>query len=107
VFEAKGAWLDQAREALDEQLDTEDMLALRAQAERQIEGIRAQLRQIEAAAEMATEDLEIDLPTPEIPEPEIDTVLQPQPLVSSDWSWIDQTRALIARKRYSGAGDRP
>jgi hypothetical protein len=107
VSDAKSQWLAEAREALAEQLDTEDMLALRAQAERQIEGIRAQLRQIETAAEMATEDMEIELPEPEIPEAEIDAELQPQPLVSSDWSWVDQTRALITRKRYgNGTGRR-
>ena len=108
VFEAKGAWLDQARDVLQEQLDTEDMLTLRVHAERQIETIRQQLREIEASTQMASEDLEIELPEPEIPEPEIDTDLQPQPLVSTDWSWAEQTRALIARKRLSnGAGAAP
>jgi hypothetical protein len=108
VFEAKGAWLDQVRDVLQEQLDTEDMLTLRVHAERQIETIRQQLREIEASTQMASEDLEIELPEPEIPEPEIDTDLQPQPLVSTDWSWAEQTRALIARKRLSnGAGAKP
>jgi hypothetical protein len=102
VFEAKGAWLDQARAALEQLLGTENMLTLRAHAERQIESIRAQLREIETSTQMATADLEFELPDPEIPPAEIDVDLQPQPLVSSDWDWVDQTRALIARKRYEG-----
>jgi hypothetical protein len=103
VFEAKGRWMDRAREALAEQIETEDMISIRAHAERQIESIRAQLREIEASTEMATADLEIYLPEPEIPEPEINTDLQPQPLISTDWPWHEQTRALIERKRYGGA----
>jgi hypothetical protein len=106
VFNAKGRWLDEARDALDEQLDDAGLLSLREHAEGQIEAIREQLRAIERATEMASEDLEVDLPEPEIPEPEIDTDLQPLPLISSDWSWTDQTRALIARKRLS-AGAAP
>lgn len=102
VFEAKGGWLDQAREALEEQLDSEDMQTIRGHAERQIESIRAQLREIVASTQMAAEDLEIYPPEPEIPGAEIDTDLQPQPLISSDWSWVEQSRALIARKRYGG-----
>jgi hypothetical protein len=106
VFEAKGRWIDQASEALDDQLNSETMLTIRARAEAQIENIRRQIEEIESATEMATEGLDLDLPVPELPEPVIDENLQPQPLVSSDWPWADNTSRLIARKRY-GNGAAP
>jgi hypothetical protein len=102
VWQARSAWIERASEALSDQLNSETMLMIRARAEMQIEQIRAQIREIESATEMAIEGL--DLPIPEVPEAEIDKSLQPLPLVSTDWSWAEQTRALIARKRYGNGG---
>jgi hypothetical protein len=104
VFEAKGKWLDAAREALDEQMNSETMLIIRARAEAQIETIREQIEEIESATEQATEGLDLDLPVPEVPEAEVDESLQPKPLISSDWSWAEQTASLVARKRYGNGG---
>jgi hypothetical protein len=106
VFEAKGEWLDAARTALDEQMNSETMLTIRARAELQIDHIRAQIKEIETATAMATEGLDLYLPVPEVPEAVIDENLQPLPLIASDWTWADQTAALVARKRY-GNGSAP
>ena len=96
VFQAKGQWLDEAADALSDQMSSETMLMIRARAELQIENIRRQLGEIEEATEQATEGLDLDLPVPVIPEPVIDENLQPLPLIASDWSWADQTAALVA-----------
>jgi hypothetical protein len=100
-FEAKSAWLDRARNASEQPLNTASMLMLRAHAKRQIEGIRAQLREIRASTPMAAEDLEIESPEQAIPDPEIDADPQPQPLVLTDWPWAKQARALTAGRRPS------
>ena len=106
VWLAKSDWEDRAREALDEQLGDEHRAALHGHLAEQLDAIRAQLEEIESQARLSTEDLEIELPPIEIPEPEIDESLQGKPLLSSRWSWAEQTRALIERKRYiNGAGD--
>ena len=106
VFQAKGQWIDEAADALADQMNSETMLMIRARAELQIENIRRQIEEIEEATEQATEGLDLDLPVPVIPEPVIDENLQPLPLIASDWSWADQTAALVARKRY-GNGTAP
>jgi hypothetical protein len=105
VWRAKSDWEDRTREALNEQLDDEHLAALRGHLAEQIVGIRKQLREIESQARLATRDLDIELPPIVIPDPEIDETLQGKPLISSRWSWPEQTRALIDRKRY--AGDEP
>jgi hypothetical protein len=105
---AEEAWRERAQEALAEQLGEEHLAALHEQLAEQIEAIRAQLEQIESQARMSKADLDIELPPIEVPEAEIDEGLQGSPLISSAWSWADQTRALINRKRYvNGAGGRP
>jgi hypothetical protein len=81
------------------------MLTIRARAEIQIESIRRQIEEIEAATEIATEGLDLDLPAPVIPEPEVAESLQPLPLISSSWPWAENTRRLIARKRYGNGAE--
>ncbi len=90
--------------AVDEQLDHDQLAELRAMAQRQIGEMEAQLAEIAEATRMATSDLDVDLPDVEIPEPEVDVGLQGEPLLSSEWPWSDQTKALIARKSYMDGG---
>lgn len=101
VFAAKAEWEREANEQLREQIDTEHMEALKADAEQQIAHMCDELYEIEKTIEAAMRGLRIDLPKPEIPKPEINKSLQGKPLLSSEWSWSDQTRALIARKSYA------
>ena len=101
VYGAERDWRTAAQAIVDEQLDREQIGMLREAAERQIEEMRERLAEIEMTVRTATEDLNVDLPEAEIPEPEIDESLQGEPLLSSAWSWAEQTRALISRKSYA------
>lgn len=103
-YEAQSRWSKAAQAQLDEQLDHDQLAQIREAAERQIEEMRDQLDRIAEMARTETADLDIDLPDVEIPEPNIDTRLQGKPLLSSEWSWADQTKALIARKAYTNGG---
>jgi len=105
VWIAKNDWENRAREALDEQLGDEHRAALHAHLAEQIDAIRAQLSEIEEQARLSTADLDIELPPIEIPGPDIDESLQGKPLLSSAWSWAEQTRALIDRKRYGNGAE--
>jgi hypothetical protein len=102
--EAKEEYRDLAQEALEGQLTDDQIATLRVVAVEKLEEIRAALRDLESTVGMAAGSLDIDLPEAVVPEPEIDESLQGKPLISSSWSWVDQTRALIARKAYDGAG---
>ncbi len=104
VYAAGSEWQHEANEQLREQIDTEHMEALKADAEQQIAEMCDELNEIEETIEAAMRGLRIDLPGPEIPKPEINKSLQGAPLLSSEWSWSDQTRALIARKSYTDGG---
>lgn len=104
VYAAKSGWEREANEQLREQIDAEHMKALKADAEQQIAEMCDKLNEIEETIGAAMRGLRIDLPGPEIPEPEINESLQGAPLLSSEWSWSDQTRALIARKSYTDGG---
>jgi hypothetical protein len=108
VWRAKHAWEERAKEALGDQLGDERRAILHGHLAEQLGAIRAQLEEIESQARLSTADLDIELPPIEIPAPEVDESLQGTPLLSSRWSWAEQTRALIDRKRYvNGAGDGP
>ena len=54
---------------------------------------------------MSIDEIEgVDLP--DLPEPPIGEVPADngKPLISSDWDWADQTRALMAHKAYENGG---
>ncbi len=85
---------------LDQAIDADLIAALHAEAEVELGEIRAEIDRINEQLRASTEVLDVELPAlPEPPEPELSGGGQP-PLVSSAWEWADQTRALIARKRY-------
>jgi len=104
VYIAERDWRIQAQAALDEQMDSDQISTVRAHAEEQIDEIRDQLREIEAMARTATDDLDVELPEVVIPTPAIDETLHGKPLISSEWPWPEQTAALKARKSYVNGG---
>ncbi len=82
-----------------------DLLAqLRNQAVDKIAGIQAEIDAINETLRAESSTLGIALPTPIAPGPDLPDWHKGKPLVSSRWSWDDQTRALIARKRLSSGG---
>jgi hypothetical protein len=114
VRAAKSDWEDRAQEVIDAQVDEDEI----AEIEATVEGLEAQAReQMEAirsefSAKIAAEDdrlqqlvANIDLPpAPDLPEAELFERSPQAVLVSSDQSWIEQTRALKVWKSY-GNGD--
>ena len=109
VAEAEEQWLEEARSAINTQVDQDRLAALRAEAAERFAAMRAEIDRIDAEIEAAT--AEVTLPSVEVPESEIDLdLLDPgrQALVSFDGDWMTATRALIKRKSYSknhGNGD--
>ena len=105
VESARWKWRRAAQAAIDAQLDHAQFGRIRKTAERELEKMRGKLEEISEMARAATADLNVDLPPVEIPGPEIDETQQGEPLLSSEWSWADQTKSLKARKSYiDGAG---
>lgn len=97
----KQDWLERAEAALTEQLGEEELERIREQAEAKLEQAQEQIEELEEALRVEAEVEGIELPEiPKIPEGEADLDGLPEPLIDSDWSWGEQTRRLIAYKRY-------
>ena len=101
ALETRDDWLDEAQAALDAAVDTDLIERLHAEAESRLAEILPEVERINEQLRSAASDLDVSLPPlPDLPEP-VDGGGLP-PLVSSVWSYVQQTRALIARKRYGG-----
>jgi hypothetical protein len=98
VREAESDWLSEAEVALTEQTDDALLAELREQAAARLDELRDAIDQINDQMRIGVGD--IDLPTIDVPEPEIDEDSGRQALVSFDQDWVTQTRALIERKAY-------
>jgi hypothetical protein len=108
--EIRDDWLSEAQAVLDLEIDADLIAALQAEAEGRLAEIRPEIDRINDQLRTSTEVLDdVALPAlPEPPEAELPEGGLP-PLVSSAWGWAEQTRALIARKRYGNgsAGGEP
>jgi hypothetical protein len=98
TWEAKDEWEDYAQATLDQLINTDLLSQLREQALDKLAGIQAEIDAINETLRAETSTLGLELPMPIAPEPELPDRDIGKPLVSSAWSWADQTRALIARK---------
>jgi hypothetical protein len=101
TWEAKDEWEDYAQATLDQLINTDLLSQLREQALDKLAGIQAEIDAINETLRAETSTLGIELSMPIAPDPELPDRDIGKPLVSSGWSWVDQTRALIARKRLS------
>src|SRR6185369_16796266 len=97
--EAEQSWREAAQEAFDQRVDPSLVEEIRGRAEASLTELKATIEQLE----VAVEDLGIDLPPMELPEPVIETEA-PEPLVSSDMDLIEAIGVLRARKDYSNGG---
>jgi hypothetical protein len=95
----KSAWQEQAQSWLEQQMDLESLTRLQREAAERLDALKDDIAAINDGIRLAVGD-DFTLPTAVVPEPQIDADLHGKPLVSSSWSWTDQTRALIARKSY-------
>ena len=99
VLTAEAQWEAAAKRWLAEQMDEAALENLKAEAESKLEELRQRFAEINEGLRLAAGD-RFTLPPIEIPEPTIDPSLYGKPLISSTWPWAEQTKALIARKRY-------
>jgi hypothetical protein len=100
VYQARGEWREAAQEMLTDQIDGAMLDDLRDHAAERLAELEAEIDAINEQLRMATGD-RFDLPAVVIPEPELDENLSRQAsLISTQQSWAEATRALIARKSY-------
>jgi hypothetical protein len=105
VFEAWGIWSDAANTVLNEKIGAR-VADIRERADAYFDEVREQVENLLADLDAAAEEVDPDeLPLIEIPEPEIAAAGQARPLISSEMSWADATRALIVHKRYGVADE--
>lgn len=103
VDKAGEAWEAEARVRLDAVFDGSVLEPFEAEAVAVVERAKADLREIDQRAKATISGLEVELPPiPDLPEPDADGIADDLPLIDSDWSWIEQTKALIDHKRYGG-----
>jgi hypothetical protein len=98
VVEARNAWIGEAQAIVDASTDTDMMATVRADAARELEAMADQVAAINEALRVDVESFA--LPEPVVPVHALDLEAHGLPLVSSSWSWAEQTRALIASKAY-------
>jgi hypothetical protein len=98
VFSACSRWLGQAQEALERQLDQDQLDRLRDRAADRLAELRAEITAINDALRIDPDDVE--LPEIIVPEAVLDEKLHGLPLIDSRWSFVAQTRRLIDAKNY-------
>jgi hypothetical protein len=103
--EAEEAWEEEAQAAIDEQIDPDDLHSLRMEAEVKLEELREAIEDLNERMRFSA-DGRFRLPEVEVPEPEADEdeIDRQAYLISKDWHWVNQTRSLIARKKYEDGG---
>ena len=96
---AERAWEDAAQAVVDQHTDPAFIDTIRAAAQDKLSALRAEIEALNESLWQAVPD-DLALPPIEIPAYEIDESLHGKPLVSSDWDWVEQTRALKAHRDY-------
>ncbi len=104
IYAARSEWESAANAQIREQFDGDSMEALKSAAEERIEEMCDELDEIRSVLEESMKEVKVDVPKPAIPNSEIDESLQGTPLISTNWPWDDQTRALKTRKAYENGG---
>ena len=101
IDEARNEWKEKAQEVFDEKVDPSLIEEIRTRAEASLEDLREKLAQME----VAVEDLDIDLPKIELPQPKPYSGERLKPLVGSKMELIEAISILRARKAYTNGGD--
>jgi len=112
---AKIQWERQANSIIDAHVDEEALNVIewrvediKAEATQRIETLKAEVaaRVADATAQLQEMIEDIELPeAPDLSEAELAEEPQGSVLISSDWTWIEQTRALKAQKSYGNGED--
>jgi hypothetical protein len=98
VEAAHAEWIEQAQQAIDQQVDAEMLAQLRVDAAVRLSELQSAITEINDRLQLAADDF--TLPTIDVPGPELDAKTERQALVSFEDNWVAATRALIARKQY-------
>ena len=113
IAEARDQWRQQAQEVIDEHVDAEELAEIQGEAEdieaeaaERVEAINTEMAERVAALEERLQEMVagIELPEPVLPEIEVAERVPHAVIISSEWGWVEGTRALKARKAY-GEGD--
>jgi len=96
IAEAKSQWEQAANDAIAEQVDDLDLERIEGEVKEHVDALEDLNRQISGLT------ADVSFPSMQVPEPNIDYVAQVYgtPLLSSTWTWADQTAALRSRKSY-------
>ena len=98
VYEARRRWIDEAQAAVEAQSDAAQLEVIRADAARQLDDMRRQIRELNQALRIDPGD--ISIPPITIPEAHADTAGALPPLIDSRWDFAEQCQRLIASKAY-------
>jgi hypothetical protein len=103
VAEAQAAWFEEAQRMVADQLDADQLAAIREQAAEKLEGLRDEIEAVNEALRVSVPD-DVEFPEIVIPDPELTGAPNGMPLVDSAWSWVEQTLALKASRSYQEGG---
>jgi hypothetical protein len=101
--EMRTEWFAKASQVLENELGEEQLENLRAEAEGKMAEVNEKLGELNDALRVGEEEIEgIELPDiPGVPEGEGDGGYGlPSPLIDSEWEFAEQSRLLIAQRRY-------
>lgn len=99
VWQAVDDWESDATARLTSIIGRDQLEQFRAEAQVKLESLRDEISAINSALQIDASSL--DLPDlDDLPEPEIDTDMHGEPLVSSEWSFTEQCQALIDSREY-------
>jgi hypothetical protein len=104
VREVREHWEQEAQRIVDADENLHNRLdQVRAEAAARLLELQAQIDSINDALRFDLDDFDVP-DEPPVPEPEIDED-QPEPLVDSRWSFLDQIRALKESRAYENGGE--
>jgi hypothetical protein len=99
VADAEAEWDAAAQEAVAEQINTEHLARIRNEASTKLEALREQIDQINEQLDLVAGE-HFELPSIEVPEPEVELDPTRQALVRFEDDWVEASRALIKHKSY-------
>jgi hypothetical protein len=106
VYEARNEWEENAGATLEE-ISGSEIEQLRDEAEATLGELKAQVAHIEnRIAEVADQVRDSTFPPFEIPQAQLDPPDESNLLCSSNWSWLDNTLSMKARKAYEDVDDK-
>lgn len=105
VAHARLDWQAEAQAILDNRIDADWLGEIRNAAAAALDTFRAEVATINTNLDTGLRGLEYELPRPIVPLPDLEGYSPTAPLISSQWSFAEQCRRLIASKAYEPGDD--